>query len=80
MGIKYRVDRARHKVTPCGMNSIVYIGDNRKQAQEAFEQAEIGLNEWNQPNSQFGVVLSVWQDQAYEVIGYRTTAKNLLCA
>ena len=59
---KYRVDRANCKVTPCGMNSIVYIGDNWSKARAVYDTTTGGLDAWGQPNSLYGVILSVWDE------------------
>ena len=59
----YRVDRVDSRTVPCGMNSILYLGDSYQQALRVFERAEPGKDVWNQPNPAYGVVLSSWQGQ-----------------
>jgi len=57
----YRVDRNDSKSNvPCGMNSILYIGDSLRQAERVFNNAEAGINSWNQANANYGVTLSTW--------------------
>ena len=60
---QYRVDRVDSRTVPCGMNSILYLGDNWNAAMRVFSKAETGLDAWNQPNSRYGVILSVWNGQ-----------------
>ena len=57
----YRVDRAEETATPpCGMNSILYSGDNYIAAMHVFNCTEGGKDMWNQPNKDYGVMLSIW--------------------
>ncbi len=60
----YRVDRAMSLVTPCGMNSILYIGDSAYEAAKVYNYADPGKDAWNQPNAAYGVILSVWNPDA----------------
>ena len=60
---QYRVDRVDSRTVPCGMNSILYLGDSYQQALRVFSKAETGLDAWNQPNPAYGVVLSSWRGQ-----------------
>lgn len=64
----YRVDRNDQKRTPCGMNSILYIGDSRIEAQNAFARAETRLNSWGCPNPAYGVILSKWDSSARDYV------------
>lgn len=64
----YRVDRNNAPVTPCGMNSILYIGDNYQQARKVYDAAQTGLDAWGQPNATYGVVLSVWNGESAYVV------------
>ncbi len=57
----YRVDRSTSRVTPCGMNSILYVGDSVIQARKVFAEAKPGLDPWNKP-SNHGVLFSCWCD------------------
>lgn len=52
------------------MNSILYIGDDAKQALKVFRTAETGKDAWNQPNPEYGVILSEWSTRHNE---YRVT-------
>ena len=56
----YRVDRVDSPRVPCGMNSIVHIGDDWYKARAAFHATAPGKDEWNQPNAAYGVTLAVW--------------------
>ena len=60
----FRVDRNDSKTsTPCGMNSILYLGDNRRDAQQVFDCAQPGFNHWNEPDKRYGVTLARWKGQ-----------------
>lgn len=61
---KYRVDRTKQLTVPAGMRSIIYIGDDPAEALEVFR---------NEPDDNYGVILSEWSDDAqrYEIIGFR---------
>jgi len=57
----YRVDVSKNPITtPVGMNSLLYIGDNWKRANLIFDRTTPGFDDWHQPNSLYGVILSVW--------------------
>jgi hypothetical protein len=56
----YRVDRAMSTTVPCGMNSILYIGDSWDTARDVFHKASPGYDAWNKPNGAYGVILSAW--------------------
>lgn len=60
---KYRVDRALSRRVPCGMNSILYCGDNWNKANAIFDNARCGVDTWSNENSAYGVILSVWHGQ-----------------
>ena len=60
----YRVDRADSLHTPCGMNSILYIGDSPDDAAQVYTYADPGKDAWNQPNRAYGVIMSVWSASA----------------
>jgi hypothetical protein len=59
---KYRVDRSDGSRIPCGMNSLIYLGNNYRDALRAFKAAATGLDYWNQPRPEYGVILSQWND------------------
>ena len=59
----YRVDRAMEGLSPpCGMNSILYIGDSRKCAEQVFNHMDGGKDSWNQPNR----IEVFWLTERYE--------------
>lgn len=60
MSNNYRVDRVNSRRIPCGMNSILYIGDSWNTARAIFNAAQTGLDSWGKPNATYGVVISVW--------------------
>ena len=62
----YRVDRANSLQTPCGMNSLLYIGDSLDEAVKVYSYMDPGKDWWNVPNSAYGVILSVWNADANE--------------
>ena len=63
---QYRVDRAEEtKTAPVGMNSIIYLGDSYKEASRCFRTTTGGKDAWNQPNQDYGVMLSKWNGQDY---------------
>lgn len=57
---EYRVDLANSKRVPCGMNSIVYLGESAIDARAAFMVTPVGIDDWGQQNGHYGVVLSRW--------------------
>ena len=61
--MKFRVDRADSTRVPCGMNSILYLGDSWSEARRVYAHTEPGRDMWNQPNERYGVILSVWAGQ-----------------
>jgi hypothetical protein len=62
----YRVDRADSLQSPCGMNSLLYIGDNIDEAVKVYTYHDPGKDSWNVPNSAYGIILSVWNAGANE--------------
>jgi hypothetical protein len=66
---KYRVDINNNtRIVPCGMTSILYIGDNWESARGVLAQATTGVDSWGNPNSLYGVTLSVWSDDKRDYI------------
>jgi hypothetical protein len=62
----YRVDRSKETVSPpCGMSSVRYLGDNLEEALEVFHHTKGGMDAWDVPNENYGVMLSIW-DQGRE--------------
>jgi len=72
---KYRVDRVAKDSTicPCGMNSILHIGDNLSKARQYFLVSRSGFDTWNKPDASYGVALSQWNDvkRDYVRIGFK---------
>jgi len=62
MSTKYRVDRVDTLTAPCGMNSLLYLGGNKREATQVMLDAEIKRDAWNKPNDRYGVVLFEWYD------------------
>jgi hypothetical protein len=59
-----RIDRVQHPQlgmsAPCGMNSIIYIGDNMHKALKVFHSSSVGKDAWNNADTTYGVSLSIW--------------------
>lgn len=68
MGTQYRVDRTDTLTAPCGMSSIVYLGDSLKEARQALINTDAGRDAWNQPNDKYGVVLFEWNQLKYDYV------------
>lgn len=65
----YRVDRSIDPArAPCGMNSIVYIGDSWQAARAAYDAAMPHIDTWGQRNIAYGVILSVWDQSKNDYI------------
>jgi metallophosphoesterase superfamily enzyme len=52
MSTKYRVDRVDTLTAPCGMSSIIYLGDSKREATQVLLDAElkrkgVALFEWD---------------------------------
>lgn len=58
-------------VPPCGMNSIVYVGDNYATAMHVYNFITGGKDAWNQPNPEYGVGLSLWNPDRREYVTKR---------
>lgn len=68
----YRVDRASEAVSPpCGMNSVLYAGDNYHAAMHVFNYTEGGKDAWNQPDRNCGVMLSLWNSDKQMYVAKR---------
>jgi hypothetical protein len=67
---QYRVDRvsSRTVVVPCGINSILYMGNSWEEAKEAFAEAKPYFDTWDQPNILYGVILSVWDEDKNDYV------------
>ena len=56
---KYRVDRNNKRHVPCGMNSIIYIGNNLIEAKRRYQLALTGFDCWGKVNNNYGIVLEL---------------------
>jgi hypothetical protein len=65
---KYRVDRALDSNTPCGMNSVLYLGNSEYHARKVFLASAPGKDPWNQDNPEYGVLLSMWNSVARDYV------------
>jgi len=64
-----RVDRSiSDSRVPCGMNSLLYYGNNWNHARDAFHDASPGYDAWNKPNGAYGVILSIWCDRTGDFV------------
>ena len=68
MSTNIRVDRVNQRQVPCGMNSLRYLGGDFKEAKRIFDELNVGLDAWNQPNCTYGVILSVWNPATNEYV------------
>lgn len=66
MGTSFRVDRVCSRRVPCGMASIVYIGDDLRKARAAYAQTSPGIDCWGRNNQAYGVILSTWNSTKNE--------------
>jgi hypothetical protein len=73
---KYRIDRADSQVTPCGMNSIIYIGDKASRARDCFYREHGGLDPWGKSNPQYGLLFSKWNGTDYVCIGFKDSLQS----
>lgn len=65
----YRVDRMPEQPSPpCGMNSILYCGDNYVAAMHIFNCMSGGKDAWNNPDHRYGVGLSLWNADRREYV------------
>lgn len=68
----YRVDRAREVLSPpCGMNSILYVGDDYEEALRVFLESEGGKDAWGRRDPAYGVMLSMWSPNRNDYITKR---------
>ena len=65
---KYRVDRTQSTRVPCGMNSIIYLGDSFAAARREYDALAPGVDMWGQPNATYGVLLSTWSEDQQDYI------------
>lgn len=68
MGTQYRVDRTDSLTAPCGMSSILYLGDSLREARKVLAAHDAGIDKWNQPNDKYGVVLFEWNPLKYDYV------------
>ena len=67
MSAQYRVDVANQPITPCGMNSLKYLGGSFNQARKVYMETKTGFSAWGTENAGYGVILSVWNGSDYVV-------------
>ena len=65
---KYRVDRNNKRHVPCGMNSIIYIGNNLIEAKRRYQQTLTGFDWWSKVDNNYGVILSEWNGTDYKIL------------
>lgn len=75
----YRVDRAREGLSPpCGMNSIVYVGESLNDALRVFHATTGGKDGWGNSHgdyADYGVMLSMWHPERNAYITKRWKSK-----
>ncbi len=73
MSTKYRVDRVDTLTAPCGMTSIIYLGDSKRDATQVLLDADLKRDAWGKHNDRYGVVLFEWYDlgKRYTPISWR---------
>ena len=60
----YRVDRAREALSPpCGMSSILYVGNDYDEALRVYLETTGGKDAWGKPDQTYGVMLSMWHPE-----------------
>jgi len=58
---RFRVDRNKSRTkVPCGMNSIIYVGDQFNVAYAIFKESFPGIDEWGQVDKLYCVTLAEW--------------------
>lgn len=73
----WRVDRNdSDSVVPCGMNSILYIGDSEQEARGTYLDTAPGRDAWNQVNDTYGVTLSRWDFAKHDYVVVRSKFKR----
>lgn len=60
-----RVDLVDSRRVPCGMNSIVYLGNDINKAVKSYNETPTGVDQWHKPNKGWGVILSIWGGSEY---------------
>ena len=68
MSTKYRVDRVDTLTAPCGMSSIIYLGDSKREATQVLLDADLKLDKWNKHNDRYGVALFEWDSNRRDYI------------
>jgi hypothetical protein len=66
----YRVDRVAEvsDVCPCGMNSILYLGNDMSEARKVFLHSRSGIDTWGKQNKGYGVGLYRWHEKMREYL------------
>jgi len=66
---KYRVDRNKSADSvPCGMNSLIHLGDSFNVAKDYFRKTTPGLDTRGQPNLLYGVTLAAWDESELKYV------------
>ncbi len=68
MSTKYRVDRVDTLRCPCGMGSIIYLGDSKRDATQVLLDADLKRDAWNKHNDRYGVALFEWDSNRRDYI------------
>ena len=73
MGTRFRVDRVDTLRCPCGMNSIIYLGDSKRDATQVLLDADLKRDAWNKHSDRYGVALFEWDNERrnYIAISWR---------
>jgi len=71
----YRVDRAPEGPTPCGMVSILYLGDDIEEALTVYNYVSGGRSPWGSERPDYGVMLSAWNPNLGNYIPKRFKTK-----
>ena len=64
----YRVDRNDELRVPCGMMSILFMGNSLQAARNSFARHAPGFDFWGKPNAAYGVILSRWNESARDYV------------
>lgn len=68
----FRVDCVAQLKVPCGMTSIVYTGDDFREAVKVFNDTMIHADPWNNHDVRYGLILSQWDGNANDYVIVRS--------